>query len=406
MEDVVQLFSGDVDIKPKLLLTHYLEYLGFMMHNICFESKYYFENTLVNVVILSKDYYELNFEISNYNTIFICKDNYYVENALYIIDFDDNLSSNDFIEQFSACLIEILEKSSITFENTLLKDVSDVGSTIRIITNQYISDDLFLSFFTQSFVFDDLFCSILERLSSFSSALSQVESNDLIRYSRLKAEYESHLLTKKLYGVKDQSVASLISNILNMLNKNNRKQFRFLYASCLLNLKNNWPYACNQYADQSLIWNSSACFERARILADYANDYNSALYFYQWTTELKNDYFEAYFESGKCWYRQNKFDAALIMFEKTLEVLNSKLVKHLLSPIELEYFFDTLQSIIHIYKYAIGDSYMASKYEGCLPIIQNEIYQTRFLNYVYFDDYFDKDLVNKRVIEKLSNKMH
>ena len=141
MNDVVQLYCSEEDIKPQVLLKNYLSYIGLFVNETNFNNEYTLENPLVNIVVLSKSYHDVK-DLSFSNTIFICKDNYIVENILYCINYNDDMNYDIFLRKLSHFLSDIIKKENIdSLKDSIFYHISNISETIQIITENYINYD-------------------------------------------------------------------------------------------------------------------------------------------------------------------------------------------------------------------------------------------------------------------------
>lgn len=404
MNDIVQLYCGEEDIKPQILLKNYLCYIGLFVNEVDFNNEYTLENPLVNIVVLSKSYHDIK-DLSFSNTIFICKDNYMVENALYYIDYNDDISNDIFLRRLSHYLSDIIEKKNINLlKDSIFYNISNIGETIQMITENYINHDIFLSTLLWKYVLRKFYESICYKLSSFSSDLSKFDSNLLLSFSQLMSECQwLRVRNPKSNGKDDPMVENFIKKTEDS-RLPSLGQFHMLLADAYC-VKGVWTLAANTYGSDKLWLNPYANYGRAKgfeILKDngHFENYTQALYYYDRAIQLKSNYFEAYYRSAFCWYQKRDYESALIMYEKTVKVLNNKFWKHLLSPKELEYLWNSIHNIIYILCYFKRDK-EALEYEKLLPSIKEEICNSKFIDIVYPDSYPDKKLMKELTTEKL-----
>lgn len=406
MNDVVQLYCSEEDIKPQVLLKNYLSYIGLFVNETNFNNEYTLENPLVNIVVLSKSYHDVK-DLSFSNTIFICKDNYIVENILYCINYNDDMNYDIFLRKLSHFLSDIIKKENIdSLKDSIFYHISNISETIQIITENYINYDIFLSTLLGKYVLRDFYESICCKLSSFSSDLSKFNSNLLLSFSQLMAECQwLQVRNPKSNGKDDPMVENFIDRKMASFELQFLPgQFHMLLADAYC-VKGIWTSAANTYGSDKLWLNPYANYGRAKgfeILKDeiYFSNYTQALYYYDRAIQLKSNYFEAYYRSAFCWYQKRDYESALIMYEKTIKVLNNKFWKHLLSPNELEYLWNSIHNIIYIHCYFNRDE-EALEYEKLLPSIKEEIYNSKFIDILYPNNYPDKKLMKELTTEKL-----
>lgn len=143
---------------------------------------------------------------------------------------------------------------------------------------------------------------------------------------------------------------------------NYRKNEELCYLNAMIfgNIKGNWTSQANICADETLVRNPDALYQRGLVIEGYLKDYTLTILelasnYMRWAIHYKKDFYQAWYELGICQELSYQHDDAYHTYEKVLLILNDKLQRHLLSPIEQDYLYRTIENIIRLSYSINGD---------------------------------------------------
>lgn len=99
----------------------------------------------------------------------------------------------------------------------------------------------------------------------------------------------------------------------------------------------------------------------------------------------KSDYFAALYQLALYFVIHGEFQKSIDAFEKICVVLDKKYQKHLSSPIELEYLYKSVLSIVRISKSYLGNYAIANAYEVVGSRLFEEACSVQYLKLFWSD---------------------
>lgn len=143
------------------------------------------------------------------------------------------------------------------------------------------------------------------------------------------------------------------------------------------NIWEDWAALANICADETLVRNPNALYQRGLVIERHLKIYTlpmleQASNYERWAIHYKKDFYQAWYELGICQELSDQHDDAYQAYEKVLLILNDKLQRHLLSPIEQDYLYRTIGNIIRL-SYSININGDIFGYQNLLfQVIESE----------------------------------
>lgn len=400
--EIIRLYCSNLDIKPKILLTHFLRYFGFYVEDIVGAAGPDKVDSMADIYILSDFFMEdrENFlDVSDPGkTVLICKDGWMEQGGEFrMVPYEGNSANEDekFLIQLSEHLAEIVCGQQRP-ESLLTQSASKWGATARFLAKLYVDNTMLpFSIYTRYFYRDnDLYKRAFQGYEKFVNGLAKKDNpdrdSDLVRYARTYAQFEIDSVCRKNLKAYCYPVADLSGACEELLQKYpENEQIRILQADIHCELEDSWAKAGNEYGDIHLSHCAYANYRRGSILGNHFEDYRSAIDVEQWAIERKSDYFAAWFQIAVCREKQGKYLEAVAALEKVCQILDRKYQEHLLSPMELEYLSKAVIKISQN-KTWLGDYALAQTYANIAEDLVREADRTEYLRLVW------PNIINKK----------
>lgn len=396
--ELIRLFYDSLDIKPKVLLSHFLHYLGFYVEEITGITKPSNVYSIADIYIISNYFMEnksstLN-DVRKEKTILICKDGWEINNGkVYGINYEKynqkgGNGDKECLNKLVSYLIEILSNQS-RIGDLLSVGILKLGSKMKDVISLYSQEEILqLMLYNRCFYKQYNLCKIaLEKYKTFITKLEQLQGqshNDLINYIITYAKFELNLICKKNSKIYYYPVDELNDTCLKLLNRYpENEQIRILQADIHFEIEDRWAWAANEYGDVHLFHCAYANYKRGRILRNYAQDYESAYILESYAVKIKSDYFAAWYQIAMCLEVEGRYSEAIDALERICEILNKKYQKHLLAPIELEYLYKTTIKIVQISEVYLNNYMVAQAYEQAADRLKKEVYRDDYLDIIW-----------------------
>lgn len=362
---LVRLFYNSIDVQPSVLIHHFIHYLGFYIEEITEKQNNKNNISIADIYIISNNPIQKeNIQsLDEEKTIFILKDKLKVDEHLIRC-----ISYNDDTEY--AFLCKLLDNLSDITNNkkeykTLLQN--DDKQIAKFYTdNRLLQASLFTRYFYKQ---KALYGMAMEFYSRFLHDMDEY-STDLFRYAKLYAKYEVNLICKRNslgYHFNSDELLNECENLLKDYTDN--EELHLLRAGILYELQENYAQALEYYGDIEIKYCTYAKFQRGKILGTYYNEYNNAIRCLEQVDVYSSIYCKVLYQLGKCYDNQRQYDIAIETFHKIYSYFREKYIKHLLSPLELEYMYKSVMQIAIICKMQLGDYKSAYVYND----LANEI---------------------------------
>lgn len=398
--ELIRLFHSNVDIKPKVLLSHFLRYLGFYVEEIAEGTEPSKVDSIADIYILSKAYvkeHQTTIDVAlGRKTILICKDGLEIDDkSVFSLKHDDKKTDKTLLNEVVSCLSDIIEEMYFGSEGLLVNSAKDIKRVFTAVANAYTGNNILqTSIYVRCFYKNPTLLEIgLAQYKGFYNSLTAPGLSGiggyLLDYARSYAQFEVDVICRKNSCKAIYPVPELIATCLKLLQKYpDNEQVRILLADVYLELEDTWAKAGNEYGDIHLAHCAYANYKRGRILRKYAEDYDSAEEIQRWALKRKEDYYPSWYQIAMCQKTKGGYHNAVVFFGRVCEILGRKYQKHILSPIELEYLYKSVFEIVQINRLFLKDLISADKYEGMLADLEEEANQTAYLEEIgagFFD---------------------
>lgn len=341
--DLIRIYQNSLDIKPKVMLGHFLRYLGFCTEEVSEWNRTSGVESLIDIYVISDKYMEnreTGLDIKNEEkTILILMDGWGAKtSSAHKVFYDTKMKDIMFLHS-------LIDEMAIIFEQRrgddkrLIYSVADIKGTITTIANVYTNRKILPSvLYTRCFYRNmSLYRFALDNYKKFLNDMENAtyKDSDLMKYVRTYAMFELNSISKMnlegyYYSLKDMLQTS--SELCEKYPKN--EQVHFLQADMYLELDDFWAGAANEYAESCVSHCAYAHYKRGRILRKYLEDNRSALAVLKKAIYQKGDYFAAWYQVAICYEELGMYEEAVNALKKICHILDEKYKKHLLAPID------------------------------------------------------------------------
>lgn len=413
--ELVRLYYNSIEVKPKVLIHHFLRYLGLYIEESAGDNESYPISSVADIYYIgSRSEYEskvLSFAGSS-KAILIFKDGIMSEQEkadnyiIYREDEQDSCFFNELIKHLCGVLSYQNEENG-----SLLRYNHRLEEALKCVSKAYVNNNIMQStLYTRCFYKqEELYRRALKHYTAFVEQMSklQVEEDnmDMMKYIISYSKFEVNLICKNnsyefLYPVED--LLAVCQELAKKYSSN--EQIHILTADIKLELEERWLEASEEYASAQLAHCAYAYYKWGRIVRKYLKDYESALPILKKAVELKPDYFAAWYQIGMCLEKKSDYFGAIKAFQKIGGILERKYKNHLLAPVELEYLFKALMKMAQIYKTELGNYVTAYAYSDLAESVKVEAGDTTYLSHVWGEALKDPDIV-KIIRDKIEQKL-
>ena len=392
--DFVRMYYNSIEVMPKILISHFLRYMGFYIEEITDGTEPSSKESSLDVYIVSEEDVKQNQggirinDIEKSIIIWIKDDPAKIENNDQFVIYRPRQNiERQFLNDFLDKYIEIFQKQK-SEKPRLLGSVHDMQGTLKTIMKLYLSCEILqCSIYTRCFYEQDgLYWRAFDNYTSFIDEVQKRTGedckSDLVKYVKTYAEYELDIICKKNFRKLQYPVKELVHQSYKLVEKyRENEQILILKADIDLELDDFWSGAANEFADTYLV--EYAHYKRGRIIRKYTNMYDLAINYEKWAIRYKKDYFSAWYQIAVCYESQGNYEEAVKAFEQICLILDKKFKKHLLSPIEIEYLYKAVVGIARIENDRLGNIYRAESYRNLAKEVIKEVQNTNYLNEVW-----------------------
>ena len=275
--------------------------------------------------------------------------------------FDDNLDNfivyqkdnQKFMMNFLKKLLEIYTKQKYD-QKRWLDSSKNLSKDLSTFLEQYFSSNLLFHKIYGS-IYDDnklgkaVREDYVKMIEKYNVLVDCEPDNDLLKsilyHSRYElAKIEMDRQWKRLYSIRN------LDNQVDLWYSRNRCNEEASYFHALVDLIYEfYSEAGNCFGDKVLIYNPDALHQRGKLIKFCEPDAKAMSIAYdRWAIHYKKDYFQAWYEIGESQRVLYSYSEAYSAYQKVLLILNDKLQRHLLSPIEKEYLCNSIIEILGI----------------------------------------------------------
>lgn len=406
--DLIRLYSNSIDINPNALLKHFLRFLGFYVDEKLEDDDKDEIDSVADIYIISSAFVDKcsSFleNIDKNKTILILKDGYHSDDDVKQLLYNDE---SEFIQTFLMNLTE--EIADIIHKNKrrkalLLQKSDDWKRSAQFVAKQYAQNKLLkASLFTRCFYEHNKFYKwginryqrFIEKVREYAYVNDRLYS-DYLSYVLLYSKYEANLISKKNSYKYQYDTEELLGQCNKLLQKyNENEELHLLRADIIFELNDNWMDGCDLYADKEVSHCSYAYFKSGKIFKNYYKDYGNAIILLKHALSKNLHYFQAWYQLGDCYEHQGLYSKSIESFENVRKVLNTKLKKKLLAPIEMEYIYKAIMKIAVIYKVRLGDYQSAYAYSELASEIREKSVITNYVDIEWGKEDDIEDAVNE-----------
>ena len=394
--DIVRLFFSEVDIKPTVLLKHFLHFLGFYVMKNDENESFIETESVADIYIISNVSVKsewISRDIVDEKSIFILMDKWTSNNPkIEKIYYKESNSSANFLVDLIECLSRIISRNK---GSRLLCSEEDWKNEAIMVAKAYVDSGLLqASLFTRCFYKQNEFYDWgMEKYSKFIEQIPK-EKSDFLNYVSIFARYEANLISKKNKYVYDYNTKQLLQECNYLLKKyGENEELHFLKADILFELEDNWAEASERYGDTEVYCYSYAYLKKGKIFRLYDKDYSRALDLLKKAVTVNKAYYQAWYQLGECYDAIGDYSEAIKSFKKIYTILECKYKKHILAPLEWEYMYKAIRRIALINKLRIANYESAGMYND----IANSICEKKAITEYIIQMLEDKDsIINMR----------
>ncbi len=397
--DRIRMFYSNIDTKPRVLITHFVRFLGFYVDGITNKDNIVLSNveSMMDIYIISDAYVEertISIDVEEEEkSILIYLDGWRAEdlkNAQFI-NYEDQ-ADRVFLKQFSRCMLRILSRR-LDRNKKLINSTDNLGKLLEEFIKQYIENEILqITLFGRCFrAYRDFYRTAQMQYRAFTSWLDQNAAlkypGDLTKYMCVRSKYEVDLICKVNHFELYFDPTDLREECEELLRKYvDNETLHILQADISFELSGVWNKAGNEYADIRLDDCAYAYLKQGNILQNYVRDLNSAVLAYRVAAQEKEDYYLAWFQMGECYVKQNKYSQAIKAYEQVCSILSGRYYRHVLAPLEIEHLYDAVVKIAAINEVKIKNYALARHYRELAKSILEEIDRDDYFRLVWDDE--------------------
>lgn len=409
--DLIRLYYSSITIMPKLLLCHFLRYLGFYIEEIYNNKVTATQAVSVADVFIIGDGYTHDFgnqvNIGSENigkSVIICTNGWkvsHLDDVKTILYYENDEQQLQFLVDFIDNLHPII-KQTIS-RSRLIRSLKKWKKNAHEIARLYCKYEIMpISQYSRCFYKEkELFDIALRRYEDYIHGLQELQSaidrdTDLLQYSILYAKYELDSACKQNnyeYKYDTQDLLLQCNDLLELYGSN--EALLFLKADILFELKGRWIQAFDLYQNRGISHCAYGYYKSGKIYRRYIKDYQVAIALLEKAVEVKPDYYAAWYQLALSHEEKGAYQDVVRECKEILNILSRRFWNHLLSPLELEYYYKVCNKIALISRYYLEDTITAIKYKTHVKNVVREIDFNNFMAVVWPSKSKDKNFVNK-----------
>lgn len=381
--DLIKLYYSNTDIKPRVLLGHFLRFLGFYVESITSEKNLREDvDSLVDIYIIGNDFAESNRKlldsIEEEKTILILKEGWAsLDESVKKIMYSE-VSESQFLCELIDDISDIIYDAGKEF-NCLFEDLKQWELVAKQVAQRYSNNQILKSsLFTRCFYKqEDLYHWAMHRYLKFIRQIEGVEEKlydtDALKYVLLYSKYEVNLICKMNSFKPRFDAQNMLVECEELLCKYDKnEELHILKADILYELCEEYLDACDSYADIDIVHCSYANMKCGKIVKEYLGEYDKAIQILEKAIQKQEKYYQAWYQMADCYERMGEFKKAIEKFSCIIDGLKEKYDRHILSPLELEYLYKSIMRIAIIYKLRFVDYTSANQYNNLAEKIRND----------------------------------
>lgn len=402
--DIVKVYFHNTDIKPRVLLGHFLRFLGFYVVFISDKNMRNDVESLVDIYLIGDDFMKDNFELlestEDEKSIFIFKDGWRSDMGFVRKVYFDNLSKSEFLIEVIQCISDIIIDNDREY-NCLFKDIFQWEIFAKEIAESYSKNKILeASLFTRCFckqenLYHWAMGHYLEFINHINGLKSDVYADYFVDYVLLYCKYEVNYICKmNSFEMKYDIDEMLATCDLLLSHYNQNEEINILKADILYELKGELLDACDLFADKNILHCDYANYKCGKIVKEYMEEYDRAIFIIKKAVQKQMNYFQAWYQLGDCYERKKDYKKAIQSFKKIYDILKVKYERHILAPLELEYLYKSIMRIAIIYKIRLMDYSYANQYNELAARINKENAIKEYVRVLWGDKEEHQDIIN------------
>lgn len=376
--DLIRIYCDEFDIRTKNLIHHFLRYAGFYVEEKTADADEKSDSEIsstADIYVVGKLYVERHKGTLKLDwdegTILILMDGMELkgrEDELEYIE-GTGLTEKDMLCQLAVSLAVVIERRGLSGNRHLAGSTENFAGMLKKLAEVYMEYDIMpLCFYAKCFYAKELLWK--RARDGYQKFINGLQSNanpgcasDLNLYAVSYAMYEMDVICKRNGYVFLYPVEKLRSDAQYLCEKYpENEQIHLFYADILMELEDNWMMAANEYIDEHVTHCAYALYRHGRIRRKYAKDSENALEVLRAAIFYKRDYFSAWYQIGLCYEMQYDCRRAILAYEKVGRIVKERYERHMLSPIELEYFYKAVVKLEDLHR-SIQNDREAREYE-------------------------------------------
>lgn len=397
--DRIRMFYSNIDTKPRVLITHFVRFLGFYLEGITNKDNIVTNDveSMIDIYIISDAYVEertTSIDVKEEEkSILIYLDGWGSEDLQDVLSISyEDQTDLIFLKQFSRCMLRVLSRR-LDRNKRLINSTDNLGKLLEDFIKRYVESEILqITLFGRCFrAHRDFYRTVQKQYRDFISWLDQTAvleyPGDLTKYMCVRSKYEVDLICKVNHFELYFDPMDLREECEELLRKYvDNETLHILQADISFELSDVWNKAGNEYADIRLDDCAYAYLKQGNILQNYVRDLKAALLAYGIAVQEKEDYYLAWFQMGECYLKQNKYSQAIEAYEQVCSVLSGRYYRHVLAPLEIEYLYDAVVKIAAINEVKIKNYALARHYKELAKSILEEIDRDDYFRLVWDDE--------------------
>lgn len=381
--DLIRMIYNTMDIEPSVLVHHFLRFFGFYIEANSKESESFGVESLVDIYIVGDRFVKHeDFSIDvdeEEKAILILKDGWGVSDlGIRSITYKDDITMECFLHQLVDEVADVLTSNDV-FNPRILQREDDWVRAMHYIADVYADVNLLeASLFGRCFYKQtDLYQWAIRKYRRFINRVEKYgeifEYSDFVKYVLLYARYEVDLTCKNNFFDYQYQPKMLLKECNELLWKyRENEELHLIKADILYELEDKWLDAANVYLDFEINHCGYAYYKCGRIYRSCFEEYDKAIALLTKATQCNEQYYQAWYQLGESYVSLGKYRKAIKAFERITRILREKYLKHIISPLEMEYLYKAFLRIGIIYKTYLGDNTAANMYGDMAEQVGNQ----------------------------------
>lgn len=405
----INLHCSNINIMPKLLITHFLHYLGYYVEEMI--DLYSISENDIDIFILDNDFKIESPRVKISNVIFIGRIEERINSNLFISYDANNL--NAFLLELTKKIFMIQCYNCITDCDSYLYK-TNLDKILLAFISSYIKNEIFQCFlFAQSIPKSIFSKNAIHHYLNFIKELELLNKkyednknvNGFTELFLLFAKYETNFLCL-LSGFnfifdKEQLEKDCFGFLWN---DSNMIELHFILGDIVYYFFGRFKETGNRYQD----YRFNDCYEvylkLGKINQIKVRDYNSAIAHYKYVLQNRKYNYIAYYLMGECYAKKQEFKNLKSAINNVISVLQKKIDISILSPNEIIYLTKSILLMLQ-YKHCFDRQQELILNDNLKSLIEKEPYQKQFFDLVWSNQ-SDNQKLFSAISTNLEKELH